>query len=148
MAIVKHSDGVERQFKESRVHIPNRNPTPRLIRAHFVNSNAGGGIRTHEPLRDGISRDMPLKSHASNAQGIFDQALRPPQVYGPIVSSKAFRTPIAVALEMSVTYRTDCLHPTYDLAAASDVSRVEREFVMASAVRVRVAVKPKSQFAC
>jgi hypothetical protein len=46
-------------------------------------NNAGGGIRTHEPLRDGISR-LPLtgalKSHATTAsRGVFDQAQQPPR---------------------------------------------------------------------
>ena len=27
-------------------------------------SGAGDGIWTHEPLRDGISQELPLKSHA------------------------------------------------------------------------------------
>lgn len=42
-------------------------------------SSAGGGIWTHEPLRDGIPY-MDLKSRVSKMKYLFGQALQPPPI--------------------------------------------------------------------
>jgi hypothetical protein len=49
---------------------------------------------------------------------------------------------------MGVADCPNCLHPTDNFTAASDVRCVQGKFVMAGAVRVRIAAKPEAKFVC
>jgi hypothetical protein len=121
-------------------------------------SSAGGGIRTHEPLRDGISRRLPLKSHATTAsQGVFDQAQQPPQSILDCASVKSIsirvtrpsavnlQPPLTVPSHVCVGYRTDLFHPPTYFIPRSQVCQVKGELVVTSMVNVRISTKLKAE---